>query len=84
LKHAKKAPMIHAVHYAILAQSPPQTFHVRIEKIDAAAMDELWRFVAPKGQQRWLWHAIDHHSGAVFADVLGTHQEGVFLQVKNL
>ncbi|WP_309224461.1 IS1 family transposase [Halomicronema sp. CCY15110] len=28
-----------------------------------------------KRQQRWLWHAIDHHSGDVLADVLAPHED---------
>jgi len=54
-----------AGNYNILSQSLPETFHVVMEKVDAAAMDEMWSFVAPKGQQRWWWHAIDQQSGAV-------------------
>ena len=32
---------------------------VVVEKVDEAEMDEMWSFVGHKGQQRWLWHAID-------------------------
>lgn len=55
-----------------------------IQKVDEAEMDEMWSFVEHKGQQRWLWHAIDHHSGAVLAYVLGEHKDTVFLQLKKL
>ena len=34
-------------------------------------MDEMWSFVGNKGNPRWLWHAIDHHTGAVLAYVPG-------------
>ena len=27
-----------------------------------------------KVQQRWLWHAIDHHTGKVLAYVLASHE----------
>jgi len=30
-------------------------------------MDEMWSFVGNKGNPRWLWHAIDHCTGAVLA-----------------
>ena len=33
---------------------------------------------------RWLWHTIDHQSGAVLAYVFGRHQETVFLGLKQL
>ncbi len=32
-----------------------------------AELDEMWSFVGKKQHQRWLWHAIDHHSGKVLA-----------------
>jgi len=57
---------------------------VVIQKVDEAAMDEMWSFVGHKGQQRWLWHAIDHQSGIVLAYVLGEHTDTVFLQLKKL
>ena len=41
----------------------------------AAEMDEMWSFVQSKRQQRWLWHAIDHHNGEVLADVLAPHED---------
>jgi insertion element IS1 protein InsB len=43
-------------------------------------IDEMWSFMEKKSQQRWLWHAIDHRTGIILADVLGTHQDRVFLQ----
>jgi insertion element IS1 protein InsB len=45
-------------------------------------MDEMWSYVHDKGHQRWLWHAIDHHTGKVLGYVFGTHQDEVFLQLK--
>jgi len=33
--------------------------------VDEAEMDEMWSFVGSKSQQRWLWHAIDHHTGQI-------------------
>jgi insertion element IS1 protein InsB len=44
----------------------------------------MWSFVHSKTQQRWLWHAIDHQSGAVLAYVLASHQDEAFLQLKSL
>ena len=57
---------------------------VVLQKVDEAEMDEMWSFVGRKGQQRWLWHAIDHQTGAVLAYVLGEHTDAVFLQLKKL
>jgi len=38
-------------------------------------MDEMWSFVGNKGNPRWLWHAIDHHTGKVLAYVFGRRKE---------
>lgn len=47
-------------------------------------LDEMWSYVAKKENQRWLWHAIDHHSGEILAYVFGSHKDDVFLQLKAL
>jgi len=47
--------------------------------VEAAEIDEMWRFVGSKAPPRWLWHAIDHLTGVVLASVLGTRAEEVFL-----
>jgi insertion element IS1 protein InsB len=35
----------------------------------------MWSFVKTKQQERWLWHAIDHHTGEVLACVVSNHQD---------
>jgi insertion element IS1 protein InsB len=47
-------------------------------------LDEMWSSVGKKADPRWLWHAIDHHSGKVLAYVFGRRQDTVFLQLKAL
>lgn len=44
----------------------------------------MWSYVRSKGNPRWLWHAIDYHSGHVLAYVFGRRQDGVFLQLQAL
>lgn len=44
----------------------------------------MWSFVGSKQQQRWLWHAIDHHTGEVLASVLSNHQDSALIQLKAL
>src|SRR6266704_3174090 len=44
----------------------------------------MWSFVGHKGNPRWLWHAIDHHTGKVLAYVFGRRKDEVFLQLKAL
>ena len=57
---------------------------MHVLRVEAAEVDEMWSFVGKKAHPRWLWHAIDHHSGQVLAYVLGTHQDIVFLKLKRL
>jgi insertion element IS1 protein InsB len=38
-----------------------------------------WRYTA-----RWLWHAIDHHTGKVLAYVFGQRKDHVFLKLQQL
>jgi insertion element IS1 protein InsB len=68
----------------VVSHESADAWHVVVEKVDTAEMDEMWSFVRKKEQQRWLWHAIDHQSGTVLAYVLGTHADTVFLQLKQL
>ena len=57
---------------------------VIVHKVEAAEVDEMWSFVGSKCQQRWLWHAIDHHTGQVLAYVFGTREDETFLQLQEL
>jgi insertion element IS1 protein InsB len=63
---------------------PAEPVEVHVLRVEAAEVDEMWSFVGKKAHPRWLWHAIDHHSGQVLAYVLGTHQDTVFLKLKRL
>ena len=38
--------------FAVVSQAQPEAFHVVIEKINEAEMDEMWSFVQRKEQQR--------------------------------
>ena len=44
----------------------------------------MWSFVGTKATERWLWHALDHHTGRVLAYVVGTRKDAVFLKLKAL
>ena len=39
-------------------------------------------YVGKKAEPRWLWHALDHHSGTVLAYVFGRFQDAVFLELQ--
>ena len=60
-----------------------EKLEVEIVKVEAE-MDEMWSFVGNKHQQRWLWHAIDHATGAVLAYVLAPHQDYAMTELLNL
>ena len=62
---------------------------LRAEELDqrrglSSELDEMWSYVARKSNPRWLWHAIDHHSGRVLAYVFGRRKDEVFLKLKAL
>ncbi len=80
----KKEPALEAVNTALLRTLNPDEVTVNIERAGEAEMDKMWSFVGHKGNQRWLWHAIDHHTGAVLASVFGRRKDAVFLTRKAL
>ena len=45
---------------------------------------KMWSFVDNQGNPRWLWHIIDHGTGAVLAYVFGHHQDAVSSSVDPL
>ena len=55
-----------------------------IRRADEAQVDELWSFVGKQHEQRWLWQAIEHWSGRVWASGLGRRTDDVFWQLKAL
>ncbi|MAT75744.1 hypothetical protein CMK14_11440 [Candidatus Poribacteria bacterium] len=61
----KKEPFIDKVNRILLSQNNSSERSVTIEKVDESEKDERWSWVQNKGQQRWLWHTIDHISGKV-------------------
>ena len=63
---------------------PRRSRAVRVPAERAAELDEMWSFVGAKEKARWLWHAIDHHTGRVLAYVVGTRKDAVFLKLKAL
>jgi len=61
----------------------------RVEQLEqrrglTSELDEMWSYVGKKANPRWLWHAIEHHSGTVLAYVFGRRQDKVFRRLKAL
>ena len=69
-------PLLNALH--------PDEVDVVIQRVEEAAVDEMWSYVGKKREPRWLWPAIDHRSGQVLAYVLGRRKDEVFLKRKGL
>ena len=80
----KKEPAIKQVNERLLKNLDPAQLDIIIRQVEDAEMDEVWSFVGSKRQQRWLWHAIDHHTGRVLAYVVGTRKDAVFLKLRAL
>ena len=80
------------MNQAVLKHVPPEHVEVEIWRADAlevrrglsSELDEMWSYVRSKAHPRWLWHAIDHHTGKVLAYVFGRRQDTVFLELKAL
>ena len=61
------------MNHAVLAVLSPEQVEVELWRADAlevhrglsAELDAMWSYVARKSNPRWLWHAIDHHTGKV-------------------
>jgi len=80
----KKATALASVHTPVLRTLHPAEVAWDRERAGEAEMDAMWSFVGNKGNPRWLWHAIDHHTGKVLASVFGRRQDTVLLQRKAL
>lgn len=80
----KKEAALESVNTAFLRTRHPDDIAVAIARAGEAEMDERWSFVGNKGNPRWVWHAIDHHTGTVLAYVFGRRKDEVFLQRKAL
>ena len=54
------------------------------EQVESAELDEMWSFVQNKGNQRWLWLAIDHNTHTVLAYTFGQRKDEIFRALKAL
>ena len=80
------------MNQAVLQHLNPEHVEVEIWRADelevrrglSSELDEMWSYVRSKAHPRWLWHAIDHHTGEVLAYVFGRRNDTVFLALKAL
>ena len=84
--------MLYQVNQAVLPHIPSEHVEVELCRADElerrrglhSARDAMWSYVGKKANQRWRWHAMDHHTGKVLASVCGRRQDAVFLQRRAL
>ena len=80
------------MNHSVLPHLRPEQVEVEIWRADelevrrglSSELDEMWSYVRSKANPRWLWHAIDHHTGTVLAYVFGRRKDTVFLELKAL
>src|SRR5262249_41407160 len=78
--------------HAVLQHIDPEQVTVEIcrsEELDqrrglTSELDEMWSYVRSKVNPRWLWHAVDHHTGKVLGYVFGRRKDEVFLRLQAL
>src|SRR5678815_1099279 len=63
----KKEPAGEEENERVLHTLDSEQVDVLLRQVDGAEMNEMWSFVGSKRQQRWLWHAIEHHTGQLLA-----------------
>ena len=63
----KKEALLVSVNTVLLRTLNPEQMVVDSAQTGEAAIDEMGSFGGHKGQSRWRWQAIDHHTGAVLA-----------------
>src|SRR6476620_7003234 len=67
-----------------MVTSSPCSRAARVPAGHAVELDEMWSFVGARATARWLWHALDHHTGRVLAYVVGTRKDATFLELRAL
>ena len=84
----KKAPVLESVNTALLRTLNPAEVAWDVEphwgSRGGDGIENVVGLFRNKSNPRWLWHAIDHHTGKVFAYVFGRRKDAVFLQLKAL
>jgi len=67
-------PELWRVNHACLESLAGKPLEIETASGTEAEMDEMRGFVRDKSQQRWLWQAIDHKTGAPLAFCFGSRK----------
>jgi insertion element IS1 protein InsB len=57
---------------------------VVVRKVEEVELDEMWSLVGRKRHPRWLWGALDHHTGRILAYVFGRREDRALLKLQAL
>jgi insertion element IS1 protein InsB len=71
-----------SVHTSLWPRLPPRDVERLRRRGDEADVEALGRVVGQPQAQRWVWQAIAHRTGAVWASIWGRRQEAGGLPVK--
>jgi IS1 transposase len=74
----KKASKLHPVNPTLGMAGEDSHPAVVIHKVTEVELDEMWSFVGSKKQPRWLWEALDHHTGRILAYIFGRREDRRF------
>jgi insertion element IS1 protein InsB len=80
------------VNHSVLTSLNLEQVEVEIWRADelkvrhglSSELDEMWSYMCKKANPRWLWHAMDHHTGKVLAYVFGRRKDNAFLRLQQL
>ena len=93
IKELKKEPELQPVNHAVLAVLNPEQVEVEIWRAEdelevhrglSSELGEMWSYVADKAHPRWLWHAMDHHTGKVLAYGFGRRKDDGLLEAPSV
>ena len=59
--------MLASVHPAQVEVEIWRADELEVRRRLSSELDEMGSFVQAKAHPRWLWHAMDHHTGKVLA-----------------
>ena len=61
-----------------------KTVDVILVSVDAVEADEMWSYVGSKGNQVWLWWALDHKTNEPIAYIFGTKEHAYIDQLRDM
>jgi IS1 family transposase len=82
--HEKTVAQLQQVNHRVLNDLHAEDVPVLIQKVEAAEVDEMWSMVGKKTQPRWVWQALAHRTGVMWAYAFGSRQDAVLVPLPQL